>query len=120
MKIYIAARYDRRIELLELKAMLEDRGHTVTSTWLSGIGETWTREECATCDIYDIAIADVLISIAENPNSGTYNSGGRHVELGYALAVNKRCIIVGHRENVFHHLPHIEFYESIEEMIAKI
>jgi hypothetical protein len=24
--------------------------------------------------------------------------------------MGKRCIVVGHRENVFHHLPFVEFY----------
>ncbi len=36
MKIYLAARYSRRLELCEYRKQLESLGHTVTSRWLNG------------------------------------------------------------------------------------
>jgi hypothetical protein len=38
--------------------------------------------------------------------------GGRHVEFGAAVATGKRLIVVGHRENLFHHLPGVEFFDG--------
>lgn len=75
------------------------------------------REEFAHHDWDDLLAADVVISFTEQPRtSGT--RGGRHVEFGAALALGKRCIVVGWRENVFHCLPDVEFYATWEEALA--
>lgn len=51
--------------------------------------------------------------------------GGRHVEIGVALMLASGCcgwthrvIVVGHRENVFHSLPEVEFYPTWDECLA--
>jgi hypothetical protein len=46
--------------------------------------------------------------------------GGRHVELGLALCDGQRTIVVGHRENVFHWLPQIEFYNDWDECLHEL
>lgn len=46
--------------------------------------------------------------------------GGRHVEFGLAVALGKRLIVIGHRENLFHHLPAVEFFESPQEMMRSL
>jgi hypothetical protein len=46
--------------------------------------------------------------------------GGRHVEFGYAAALNKRLIVVGPRENVFHWLPEVEQYDSFSELVKAL
>ena len=40
-------------------------------------------------------------------------SGGLHTEFGMALALKKRLILVGPRENVFHTLPEVEYYARL-------
>lgn len=38
--------------------------------------------------------------------------GARHVEFGLALGTGKRLLVVGYRENIFHVLPAVEYYET--------
>jgi len=115
-------------------------GHKVTSRWLNGsyqisnsgtpIGETGEtlvegddggqtpeaarlRLNFAIEDVRDVQAAEIVISFTEPPRS-TASRGGRHVEFGYALAAGKRVWVVGYRENVFHWLANVEFFECWE------
>lgn len=134
MKFYLAARYSRREELLGVRDFVEAFGGEVTSRWLNGdhqlsdagtpIGndgealvENGDGERAATLrakfaldDFEDVRRADVLVAFTEPPRS-TASRGGRHVELGLALAWQKHVIIVGPRENVFCWLPWVDHYE---------
>lgn len=142
MRIYLAARYSRREEMCVYRTSLEAMGHTVTSRWLNGahqIDDTGVpigdhgehRIECdgsadvrgadlrlkfAQEDVDDVVAADAVISFTEKPRS-TGNRGGRHVEFGIALALGKRLLVVGHRENLFHWLGSVEFFESSDSLL---
>lgn len=120
MKVYLASRYSRGSELLGYKADLEPHGIEVTSRWIDGRHETppvgieehstehlcWAAQE----DIADIEDADLLVAFTEPEGAiAGRGRGGRHVELGYALASGKHVIVCGHRENVFCHLPGVNF-----------
>ncbi len=123
--IYLAGRYDRRIELCEYRAQLQDIGFIVNSRWLDGLhvlaaglgektnqfapaeAQTWMASE----DWADVISADIVINFTEPPDSDS-KRGGRHVEYGAALALKKQVFIVGFRENVFHYLPQARYYES--------
>lgn len=129
-KIYLAARYSRHPELQGYARDIEWAGHDVTSRWIrgghqisdTGLSEEGTveeRERFAQEDWEDLLAADWVISFTEEPRSG-HSRGGRHVEFGAALALGKRCIVVGHRENVFHCLPHVEFvpdWDGVRELL---
>lgn len=116
--VYLAARFSRSAELLGYKAELERDGILVTSRWLlgghewSGVDDNDIPPECAHRfareDIEDLKAADVVICFTEEPRSGN-SRGGRHVEFGYALAIEKSIIVVGYRENVFYTLPEVLF-----------
>ncbi len=120
MRVYIAARYGRRLEMLQVASDLEGLGHIVTSSWISGKHETrpgidnnGTEEErrgWAVEDLSDLSAADTLIAFTEYPNSEGRGRGGRHVEYGYAMAVGCDLIVVGPRENVFHSLRKVRVY----------
>lgn len=123
--IYIAARYSRRREAVKLAKQLESRGHTVTARWLEGDhrlpreadenrASRWSK--LATDDFEDVEGCDVLIFLSE-PKDGSSTRGGRHVEVGLALAWGRRVIIVGRRENIFHWLPQVEVVSEIEEVL---
>lgn len=131
MKIYLCARYSRRDELRGVRDSLQRAGHEVTARWLDteweggdGRGSSAAppeyREEFARKDMEDVRAADCLIAFTEVPGSG--GRGGRHVEYGMAVAWKKRLIVVGHRENLFHHLPGVEFCDStfaLGELLCK-
>lgn len=123
MKIYLAARYSRNPEMQGVRDVLQGLGHTVTSRWIDcHAGKYLTSftpehlnndpqycSKLAQHDLEDLTAADTVISFTDSTGGG---KGGRHVEFGYALALGKRVIVVGPRENVFHTLPEIEHYTS--------
>ncbi len=73
----------------------------------------------------DIAACDLFVTFSEHPGS-PHVSGGRHVETGMALAMDRRVIVVGPAENIFHrdsgctcrtcgHL--VERYDTWDELV---
>lgn len=130
MKFYLCARYSRRDELRTVRTRLEAIGHQTTSRWLdtdwegierqdkvySSAAPPEYREEYACKDMGDVAACDCLIAFTEEPRSG--GRGGRHVEFGAAIALNKRLIVVGFRENLFYHHPDVEFCENETELFV--
>lgn len=113
MRVYLASRFGRRLELLDHARELERVGITVTSRWIRGEHEAEgddLRDRRALArryaleDLADLELADVVISFTEEPGVGGRARGGRHVEFGYAYARGKRLAIVGPLENVFHAL----------------
>lgn len=134
MNIYLAARYSRREQLRDLADELRRAGHTITSRWLgessrpdcgktpdgrSRIAPPEDREAFASQDMGDVRAADLVISFTESEDAKP-SRGGRHVEFGAAYAWGKRLIVVGHQENVFHHLPGVEFFASQWDMLRAI
>lgn len=121
-KVYLAGRYGRREELAGYAAQLEDYGIETTSRWLSGdhddpaAGETREqfRMRCAEIDLFDVDEADTLIAFTEDRSMGVKGAGrgGRHVELGYAIALHKGIHLVGPRENVFCWLPGVQHWDT--------
>lgn len=128
MLIYLASRYSRRKEMLNCAKIIEFRAnHTITARWLNGSHKADTPAELAEKaamfaqeDIDDIKRSDVLIAFTESPDVvGGASRGGRHVELGLAIALNKRIVVIGHRENVFCHLPEVMHYQNWEMFKTK-
>jgi hypothetical protein len=143
--IYLAARYSRREELCAYRTDLQNFGYLVQARWLDGghqisdtgnpIGEhgealvegddgsmssmaALLRAKFAQDDFEDVSMAQVIISFTEPPRS-TASRGGRHVEFGIGLgrADKPRLIVVGHRENIFHWLPRVEFAETFGDAV---
>ncbi len=118
--VYLAARYDHLSLMQQYKHRLEQAGFVVTSRWVKGEHEAQEGRQDANNALYaledfvDVGKADWVVSFTEEPNAKS-GRGGRHVELGMALAFNKRCIVIGPRENIFHYLPQIVRYETWED-----
>lgn len=106
MKIYLAGRYERRLELVDIAKELKSFGHEITSRWLDGSHDNADPKECATIDLDDIDAADAILLISEN-GANTHSRGGRHFEFGYAYALGKTMILFGKEEGVFHYLPEV-------------
>ena len=123
MKVYLASRYSRFQEMQAYRNQLEALfGHTVTSRWINGDhqiddaglslqAKEAERTRFAEEDVADLLAADCVVSFTEAPRS-TNSRGGRHVEFGIALGLGKHVFVVGHRENVFHCLPRVRFFEK--------
>jgi hypothetical protein len=129
MKIYLASRFSRREQLRSVADELRRLGHVITSRWLetewvnrpdeSSAAPPEYREKYAVIDAEDVREADCVISFTEPPGPGS-GRGGRHVEFGLASAWGKRLIVVGYRENLFHHLPGVEFFVSQWDMMRAL
>lgn len=130
MKIYLAARYSRHPEMRQYRGELERLGHVVTSRWINGehqmaestmfSSEGVTEvERFANEDFDDLMKSDCVISFTEAPRSHT-GRGGRHVEFGIALGNGMDVIVVGHRENVFHYMPEVMFFETWEDALGDL
>jgi nucleoside 2-deoxyribosyltransferase len=108
LRLYLAARYSRRLELVEHRAELERHGHVVTSRWLEGNHQAENdqlhrgadAERFAREDLDDLHRARALVAFSEEPRTTT-SRGGRHVEFGFALALGLPVLVVGPREHVF-------------------
>lgn len=106
MKIYLAGPWVRRPEVREVAKRLEAEGYELTSRWLyehegdpndaSGLTspEDYIRLQ-AQEDLADVMRADVFVML------NLQKSEGKAVELGFALANQKRVFCVGTRFNIF-------------------
>lgn len=112
--IYIAAPYELRDEAIEVMRDMIVRGNIVTSRWL--IGKDVNCDESARMDLDDIDAAATLLLLnpIEYSNKGT---GGRHTEVGYAIALSKRIIIIGARSNIFHYLDSIIVVDTVKQAL---
>ncbi len=129
MLIYLAARYGRHPELHQYAQRLEAAGHVVVSRWIQGqhqaLDATLVQPEArsdaqqfALEDVTDLCRATCFIGFSEALRAPS--RGGRHVELGMALALRKRIIVVGGHEHVFHCLPQVEHYATFDEACAAL
>ena len=123
--IYIAARYPRKLEAKALATLLNQHGLTVKSRWLDepfspniGLADVspTINAELARVDLEDIDAADTVVFLSEDPTVGIPR-GARHFELGYADAKGKRIIVIGGPENIFHFLPRIVHYSTVESFL---
>jgi hypothetical protein len=111
--VYIAAAFGRREEMRHYSEELALAGHNCTSTWVFDDDSDDPRVlmENALRDLHDVCDADTIVLFTETPKAG-YMTGGRHTEFGYAYANGKRCCLIGPRENIFHHLPGVEQFDT--------
>lgn len=116
MRIYLAAPYESRDQIRAYATELERIGLRVTSSWLqethdivdgtTGAATSLTDAEVrdhAVQDFEDILSSDLLV-IFTAAAVGAKGGGGRHVEMGYALANSMPVVVVGTPENVFQRL----------------
>lgn len=109
MRVYVAARWNRKLEMAGIAQLLRNDGHEVTARWVDDGEKGLSRESNALMDMGDLAAADVLLTFTEN--KGSFNTGGgRHTEFGMAYVLGKKCVVVGDREQIFHHLPGVTVF----------
>ena len=124
MRIYLAAPYHRRFEMLGVAASLMRAGHDVTSRWIEGgqggAASGDPQQVVAIEDLDDLHRADCVVTFTararEAAPARTPRSRG-DVELGFALATGKRLCVVGPRETALHHLRRVEVYTNVAAFI---
>ena len=116
MKIYLAAPFSasHQVEYGYARDLM-NWGHIVVSQWHHDVSLLEDLGQAARRDLEDILCADILILLAELQTAS--NTGGRHVEFGFALARNKRVMVVGSRQNLFHYLPNVETFPTWKQCL---
>jgi len=114
MRFYLASNFRSQARLIEARRQLVVLGHESTATWLDEsedanrrmLGDPVAARRYALRDIRDITRADGFL--LDTLQRG--RRGGRHVELGIALAQEKQIIWrIGPALNLFHELTHRAF-----------
>lgn len=113
MKVYIAAPYEARWCAQLMAPQLAALGCTVIASWLRQQNPESAAE--AAIDLADIDEAEAIV-VLNPPGFERSGTGGRHVELGYAIGRGKRVILMGAKTNVFHHLTSIVRVETLEAL----
>lgn len=126
MKYYIATKLENHAEHNRLMAKLSDKGHQITYNWTthgpvykSGIERVI---EVSQLEHKGVVMADVVIMLWPGGR-------GTHVELGMAIALNKKVAIVTDVEDhhgatqetcAFYHHPNVKMFRSVHEMIEAL
>ena len=125
MKFYIAASYPMKFDAKILAHVLRGSGHEVTSAWHDDWKSTWHRDWenvsdgperwAADCvrDMLGVQLCGHLVQITGDSMS----RGGRHTELGIALALGKRISLIGPDEQVFHRHPLVAHFASPKDFL---
>src|ERR1035437_1318914 len=120
MKVYVACRYERRAEAVDLAIYLKSQGHEVTSSWLFSLSKVEGENSFiqmrryAKRDLVDIKKCDAIVCLTEKVDS-RHGRGGRHVEAGFAMALGKKVYIIGFKENVFYCMPEVKQFVNSDE-----
>lgn len=117
MKLYVAGHNQE--ESRTVAVCLIEAGHSITSRWLNEDFKRTSeytdldRTAIACRDVEDVELCDSLVLIS----SPRRVPGGKFVEAGVALALGKKVLILGHRENMllYHTLCHS--FDNVEDLI---
>lgn len=123
MKAYVATKFEEASLAKSTMRALEALGHTVTHDWtnenadgLSGDALTAYLRGCAERDVKGVVDCDVFV-LLNHPNGK-----GMFTELGIAIALKKRIIVVqrGLSSNIFLFLSECECASTIAEAIDMV
>jgi len=117
---YVAGHYHSRRRLRHVADRLSARGVEIISTWLTRADVDDEQQEAET-DLAEVRKARLFLLDTEDESI----TGGREVELGYALACGARTVRIGPQRNIFHHLvdaayPTWEDYFIWEDHVAHL
>jgi hypothetical protein len=107
VRVYLSGTTARIEELRRYADELRAAGAEIVSRWLWATG-TASPATAAARDIEDLARADVMVAFTQRPEAAHQGRGGRHVELGIALARGTPIIVIGPPEHVFHRLAGVQ------------
>jgi nucleoside 2-deoxyribosyltransferase len=121
--VYLAGRTARRRELADAAVALGAGGIKVVSSWLGDVkaGSARSDDDAATAaarNLRDVEHCDIFVAVTDG--AGSFGRGGRHVELGVALALGKRVLVAGPPEHVFHRIADIERHDDLSAAIEAL
>lgn len=130
MRVYLSARFSRAQEMRDVRDVLKQLGHTVTSRWIDA-EQTPEKdklrltqavaEQNAIGALEDITKSDIVVSFTGNGGANKRaEKGGRHCEFMAGVVLNKPSVVIGSPDHAFHWLPNVERYASLDEFIDSL
>ena len=118
-RFYLAAKYDKRLQLVEIAEQLRGLGHMVQAEWLDGSHESGRHNpaDWAARDMFDIDACTHFV-LFNLPLDQQEPSSGRFFEFGYAVACGKICMSVGPGECIF--LACAQRFETLDGFLAEV
>ena len=127
MKFYVATRLQENAR--PVRDALVAAGHVCTATWIDeagyGLGSATMgsktpveKAAIAARDDFEIRASDALVLVSEP--DGAYVPGGKHVETGIAIGLDKPVYVVGKAENVFHWHPLVTRYADVPALLEAL
>lgn len=126
MKIYIAAKFERRETLRPIRDKLWEAGHEIIGSWLDevkrpeGMDTSTFFKKLAIKDLAEIRAADLLILDTTPSDHGVIQ--GANVEYGFALGQHqsKQVWVIGETTCVFHHIAdrHFKSWDECVEVLC--
>ncbi len=119
MKIYLAGSFAAQKRLRPIRDKLWALGHEVVGTWLdeiavpTGMSQDIFNKQLAIKDLTEVKSADCFIIDVKEEST----TGGRMVELGYALGQAKLKYLVGENQCIFLNLVDQQF-NNWDELFA--
>jgi hypothetical protein len=127
MKVYVAAKFEERDEVLKLYEILKSKGHTVTCDWTKHKSISPYKDNPELAREYSIGDtngsmdADFFIMLTPNDGKGMF------VELGAAIASNiksgkPKIYAVGENntETIFYFHPSVTRVDTLDEVLKQI
>lgn len=115
--VYLAARFEDQLQARKIRDALTAIGVRVVAGWLEQPKMESTRDHVRIGVECYKEVIDCQTFMLFNPKEAhRTGTGGRHVEFGIAFALGKNLVLIGERENSFHHafvenvFPTIEAY----------
>ena len=115
-KVYIAAKFRDRMTARYLMAHLRGKGHTITVDWTTHEkSEEGYPVQFADDDLRGIDDCDMFIGVFVKP----YRYKGALVELGAALALEKKVCVIGDaiESCIFYYHPDVTHFKDIKEFL---
>ena len=122
MRFYMAAQYWSRPTVEKVAGYVRALGHKVVSTWHVGEAQTDPPPKPKPVAIHDhlqLMSSEVVVVFSNMPEFKP-STGCTNVELGMALGFEKRVLLVGERENMFHHLPMIRRFDTPAKLLVAL
>ena len=118
LKIYLAAPWTDKIIAQNAAEKFREAGFEITSQWLTSedTDDPEALKAHALRDISDLLSSNMLVLL--NTQERGYETSGKAVETGIAIAWLKPIIVVGDPTNVFHYL-NIPKVATVEEAIEE-
>lgn len=124
MRVYISCHHPHPAQ--KIAAVIISGGHEVVSSWHVKSGPPPAREDVtswrkiAARNFNEIETADVLVCVAAD--SKQYGPGGKFVEAGYALGLDKPVLSIGAIENGMMNHPNVRLVheDQVLEELRKL